>query len=154
MIAAARRWTEHLSNPPQLWVIDGQMLTGVPSSTYDLVYCTISFQHIASYEIRMSLLREFHRVLKPGGRMALQLAYTTDPRKSWLEHAAWRESRNDAVTSNAAHDVRLDATGLLDMQEDVENLGFEWVGHNVEEPPHSYPGTQWLFVHAKRREDD
>lgn len=147
MIIAATRWTAGLGS--KLWVIDGMHLSEISDEEYDLVYCTISFQHIASYEMRLCLLREFFRVLRPGGHLALQMVYMHIPRERWMEHASWRESRDDTRQTNGLADVRLSADNLPEVKEDLEEIGYRNVDHAITPPPHEYPGD-WIYIYATK----
>jgi SAM-dependent methyltransferase len=44
-----------------------------PDCSYDLVFSLIALQHLGSQKIVLSYLREFARVLRPGGLLAFQL---------------------------------------------------------------------------------
>jgi ubiquinone/menaquinone biosynthesis C-methylase UbiE len=52
--------------------IGGTDLKQFENDTFDLVYSYIVFQHIPEEAVIESYLREISRVLKPGGRAALQ----------------------------------------------------------------------------------
>lgn len=154
-IETAQRWTAGLPNPPRLYVNDGVVLDGVPSGEYDFVYSTIAFHHIASYRIRLSLLHEFFRVLRPGGRLALQMFYTTTPREKWAQHVDWRESNHDAPSTNGYYDVRITPTNLPQVGEDLEAVGFaDFMPVMAPYPPPPHPRseseTDWIFLHARK----
>lgn len=154
-IEAARRWTADLGYRPALYVNDGVVLDGVPSGEYDFVYSTIAFHHINSWPIRMSLLNEFFRVLKPGGRIAIQMFYTTSPRDQWAQHTSWREARHDAPATNGYFDVRITPDNLPQVKEDVEDVGFVDFHHEIAPyPPPPHPKgpseTDWVFLYARK----
>lgn len=154
-IATAERWTQHLVHKPRLYVNDGVVLNGVPSEEYDFVYSTIAFHHINPYDIRISLLGEFFRVLKPGGRLAIQMFYTTTPRQDWHQHTSWRESFHDAPMTNGYYDVRITPENTAEVKEDLEKIGFVDVDFRIAPyPPPPHPRgpseTDWIFIHAKK----
>src|SRR3989338_1136977 len=64
----------HVANS-ELFVNNGRDLAGIPSAAYDFIMSTICLQHICVYSTRYNLLKEFFRVLKPGGRISIQMGY-------------------------------------------------------------------------------
>ena len=151
LIEACRDWTKDLPSPPRLYVNDGASLAGIPDSEYDFVYCTISFHHIASYDVRFCLLREFHRVLKPGGHLALQMVYTDQPRKVWQRHVNWLDSANDAMGTNSQCDVRITPDNLPDVERSLGSIGFVEFSHRMAPMPHELPdATGWIFLYARK----
>lgn len=151
MIGGARRRCSELENQPMLWVIDGKTFPGIPDETYDFVYCTISFHHICSYPIRMSLLSEFSRVLKKGGSICLQMMYTTFDRAAWQHHVDWRESNHDAMATNGHHDVRITPDNLPQVEEDFKSVGLENFKYKLTVPPFPHETTtDFIFVYAEK----
>jgi len=59
----------------QLWATNGDDLGEAPQEAYDLVYCTVSFHHIAVWDVRMAILRKMREALREGGAVTLQLGY-------------------------------------------------------------------------------
>jgi SAM-dependent methyltransferase len=154
-IETADRWTQYLPNRPKLYVNDGVVLDGIPDGAYDFVYSTIAFHHINSYQVRMSLLREFFRVLKPGGKFSIQFFYTTTPREQWGQHTSWRESNHDAPSTNGYHDVRITPDNLPEVMEDLESIGFKGSIHALAPyPPPPHPKgpseTDWVFIYGNK----
>jgi len=153
-LRGASRWTAQMPNRPALFHVDGMVLNNVPSNAYDFVFSVIAFHHIASYNIRMSLLAEMLRVLKPGGRLSIQFFYTTQPRGEWPHHADWRESIPNAGRTNGWHDVRITPDNLALVKEDLEKLGYTDVSHTMAPyPPPPHPresATDWVFINAKK----
>jgi SAM-dependent methyltransferase len=154
-IITADRWCADLPNRPKLYVNDGVVLDGVPSDTYDLLYSTIAFHHINSYVVRMSLLREMLRVLKPGGQIAIQMFYTTTPREQWAQHTDWRESNHDAPQTNGYFDVRITPTNIIDVMADLKDLGYvdtDYVIAPYPPPPHpkGLSETHFVFIYGRK----
>jgi SAM-dependent methyltransferase len=154
-LETARRWTGDLRKQPVLFENDGVTLSLVPSERYDFVYSTIAFHHIASYENRLSLLREMFRVLKPGGRIAIQMFYSSMDRSEWPAHVQWRESNHDAERTNGYHDVRVNAEGLKQIEADLHEIGYDDFDFRMApypEAPHPKPhgDTDWVFIYAEK----
>lgn len=157
-LETAKRWCADLAptQQPFLTQNDGVVLNGVPSRAYHLVYSTIAFHHINSYPIRMSLLGEFRRVLKYGGRLALQMFFTDTPREQWPQHTDWRESQHNATRTNGHSDVRITPENIPQVQEDLEKLGFvdvRFVMAPLPKAPHPQAGpgeTAFIFIYARK----
>jgi SAM-dependent methyltransferase len=81
MLAHAK---EALASHPNVSLVhvDGTGLTGVPSSSVDVVYCTTVFMHLEEWD-RYRYVCESFRVLKPGGRFYVDSF-------SLLSPAGWR----------------------------------------------------------------
>ncbi|MEJ1967567.1 MAG: class I SAM-dependent methyltransferase [Rhizomicrobium sp.] len=108
----------------EFWVTDGISAGAAPSGFYDLVYCTISMQHICVFETRDLILKDICRILKPDGKITLQYAYSrnypalpltpvqtvsagiaTQVYKIDGHHASWFDNKTDAQATNGGCDV-------------------------------------------------
>jgi SAM-dependent methyltransferase len=65
----SKKYVEQFYDPSKThtWETDGYTLKPAPDEEYDYVMSHIVFQHIANYAIRLSILADIYRVLKPGG---------------------------------------------------------------------------------------
>jgi trans-aconitate methyltransferase len=113
------------------WVTDGISFRGAPDREYDLVYSTICLQHIPCHTIRMSILRDARRVLKPGGKLAVQMLYFDSEAdahryytgiKATATYSRWHENAYWAQDTNSCHDVAIFAGDLPAIQRDLESL--------------------------------
>jgi ubiquinone/menaquinone biosynthesis C-methylase UbiE len=57
----------------------------VPDNSIDTVYCISVLEHI-KLKVVKEVMKEFHRVLKPGGRLVLTMDLTMDGRYSCIRH--------------------------------------------------------------------
>jgi len=151
LIKGAKRWTKDMKNKPLLYVNDGKNLNGILNNTYDLVFCTISFHHIAPYSIRLNLLKEFFRVLKVDGKVALQLFYTNQARSEWKQHVNWLDNPYNAKGTNSSCDVRITPQNLPDVEKTFIDVGFINFEYKlVEFPPKSPNYTHSIYLYAEK----
>ena len=87
MIARAR---EALADCPNAYVLqnNGMDLAVLGDLRFDFAFSSIVFQHIPSWEVIESYVREVHRVLRPGALFKFQVqgdaTMTTSPDDTWL----------------------------------------------------------------------
>lgn len=157
---------------------NGSDLGEAPSASYDFVYSTIAIQHIAVHSIRQNIFKEMRRVLKPGGKFTIQLAYLdTLPNlvsrqyhfvnrfglvrsRKVTEHADWREDRTQAKGTNGGCDVMLGPETMPIAIREFEALftGVEYWLHdiracfdNLRGASHTeYWASHWVFIHGTR----
>ena len=123
-----------------VWVTGGRDCAGAPGEAYDFVYSTIALQHVGSFEIRDSIIRDLHRVLKSGGKGTLQMLFSKHypfknanvlghvgntlveimPRDD--QHASWFENRFDARSTNSGCDTMIGAGQLPEIRAYLETL--------------------------------
>jgi len=87
MIEQARRNLAGLPNV-HLYLNNGMDLSPLPPIEFDFAFSSIVFQHIPSYEVIESYVREVHRLLRPGALFKFQvqggLSETPLPDDTWL----------------------------------------------------------------------
>jgi SAM-dependent methyltransferase len=156
----------------------GANLGAAPSNAYDFAYSTIALQHISVHSIRINILKEMLRVLKPGGKFTVQFAYLDtlpyvirrdDPLLKAMRiararrvtaHADWLEDRVDAAASNGLCDGAIGPQSLSYALRDFENI-FARVEHwfydiriclkNLRGSAHSdYWASHWIFFHGEK----
>lgn len=108
---------------PNLWVNDGQTIPMVQDAQYDIVFCIIAWQHITSWSARKSLLKEFFRVLKPGGYFCWQNGFGPGHPRSVEYFADTFNTEAEFVDK----DFRLEQ--VEDIQKDIVDAGFMWKEH-------------------------
>lgn len=172
LINEARR----ISPDSSFYVTNGNDLGNVPVDYYDFVYCTISMQHIASYSVRMSILKQIRLALKQGGKVVLQMAYNADfpyvvekkkiingvlvSKKYKGEHAQYNQDDYSADSTNGVHDVGIGEKDIPllknDMMKYFANIDM-WYSNvdayykNLKETVHSdYWATDWIYIFGEK----
>jgi len=160
-IEAAKRYTAGLREQPRFFVNNGRDLSGIADGSYQFVYSTIAMHHIPVHAIRMSLLREFHRVLSEG-RIAIQMVYSRSSDEARgkqrglgaafanISFSEWEDDSYDAKSTNGAHDVVITEETLPKVRSDFETIGFDQVEFELADPPHETVYDKWIFIHARK----
>jgi SAM-dependent methyltransferase len=77
-IANARIFLENqipYSKKPNLFVTNGMDCGSALSNSYDFVFSTVCLQHICSHTVRFNILADIFRILRPGGRISIQMGF-------------------------------------------------------------------------------
>lgn len=146
----ARIWIEHNKldiKKHKLILTNGIDLQEIQSDFYDVIMSTICFQHICVYDIRYGLLKEFHRVLKSGGTLTMQMGF--GPAVSTKNSVDYYENKIDAQGTNGMMDTRVE--DFSQIQNDLEKIGFHKFNHYVRPvgPGDGHPN--WIFFNAVKR---
>ena len=108
MISQARKALADRANI-HLYQNNGCDLSVIPSLEFDFAYSAIVFQHIPSYEIIETYVREVARLLKPGTLFKFQVQGDTmvesHPDDTW-EGVPFSESQADAMALRSGFDPR------------------------------------------------
>jgi ubiquinone/menaquinone biosynthesis C-methylase UbiE len=126
----------------RLYQANGVDLGNLPSEEYDFVMSTIVLQHIAVYDIRFQYLREFHRVLAPGGLLSFQMGYGGGYGK-----AGYYDNHYDAESTNSFHDTMV--TEPEQIGGDLERIGFEGFTYEIR-PSYDDGHPNWIFAKARK----
>lgn len=131
------------STDSALYPTNGLDLQAVPSATYDLVISTITLQHICVHAIRLGLLREFHRVLVPGGWVSVQMGFGARHGGAPY-HANW----TGAPSTNGGCDVRIENPTEVDV--DCAAVGFVDFDYVVGPTGPGDNHARWIYWAARK----
>lgn len=138
-------------NKFKLYKNDGVSLDGIPDNSYDVVMSTICFQHISVYDIRYQLLKEFYRVLRPGGYITLQLLLDSEKPGT----VKYYDNFYGAGDTNGAHDCTVENPEYV--KSDLEKIGFTNFHHYIRPSAELLGGkigpmtdNNWLYVNAQK----
>lgn len=136
-------WCKINNTPvPNLFKNNGSDLGLVPSDTYDIVFSTICLQHICVHDIRISLMKEFHRVLKPGGSLCLQMGFGNNHPKT----VSYFDNNYDAEFTNSGCDTRIDSPD--EPKSDLEKIGFHSFDYDIRPVGPGDHHSNWIFFRA------
>lgn len=124
---------------PNLYHIDGKSLPNIKDSTYDVVFSIICHQHIGDRSWRLSLYKEFFRVLKPGGILTFQTGFGNHPISVDYFHEYTQEDENEG----RHFDVRVENPN--DLKIDLEQFGFTDINFITTDPCHDQH-DKWLWT--------
>ncbi|OHA72081.1 MAG: hypothetical protein A3A27_01485 [Candidatus Wildermuthbacteria bacterium RIFCSPLOWO2_01_FULL_47_18] len=133
----------HVANS-ELFVNNGRDLAGIPSAAYDFIMSTICLQHICVYSTRYNLLKEFFRVLKPGGRISIQVGYGKNAPNS----VPYTEDNVNAIVTNRGCDARVEDPEQI--RRDLEAIGFQGFEYWVRPTGPGDTHPNWIFFTAKK----
>jgi ubiquinone/menaquinone biosynthesis C-methylase UbiE len=129
---------------PNLYLSNGTDIREVPSSTYDVVYSVICLQHICVHQIRLGLMKEFYRVLKPGGLFTAQMGYSSVHPKS----VGYYENQWDATGTNGTMDCRVEDQKQL--SDDLTALGFVDFEYWLRPTGPADIHEKWIFFRGRK----
>lgn len=129
---------------PRLYETSGRDCGNAPSETYDFAFSTICLQHVCVHAVRLSILRDLFRVLKPGGRLAVQMGYGVPSPDSVPYYA----NQTGATGTNSACDTQVE--NLDQLRHDLEHVGFREFAADLRPVGPSDDHPQWVFFRARR----
>ena len=135
MVEAARR------NGVEAHVMDAEQL-GFPDESFDAVLCAFAIFFLPEPE---RAVREWRRVLRPGGRLALSAFAGWDPRWHWIEELTPERLRRPTGTM---FDSEAELEGVL-APAGFEDVRFELASHElVFADPDEW--WAWTWAHGRR----
>jgi ubiquinone/menaquinone biosynthesis C-methylase UbiE len=136
----ARQWLDY--NHKQGYALhegSGYDLSVLGDNQYDVVFSTIAFQHIGVYAVRLNYLREFWRILKPGGHVAIQMGYGFKPGGCDYFENNWDQPLQDTRVS----DVEF-------LRRDLEGVGFTNFEFDIRPVGPGDNHSNWIFFRASK----
>lgn len=140
----ARVWfaENKLEKVPVLFKNNGIDLGGISSNIYDVVFSTICLQHICVHDIRFSLMKEFHRVLKNDGVICIQMGLGTGHPRT----VGYYDNYYDAQHTNSGYDTRVDSPDEL--RDDLKKIGFTNFEYDIRPVGPGDAHENWIFFRA------
>ena len=133
-----------IGKEPNLYVTNGSDCGEAKSSAYDFVFSTICLQHICSHTIRFSILSDIYRILKPGGRISIQMGYGSPSPMT----VGYYEDNYGAKGTNRACDTEISDPGQP--LSDFTKIGFSNFEYWIRPvgPGDGHPN--WIFITATK----
>lgn len=143
----AKLWLDYNNKsdrPTKLYQTDGISLNNIPDNTYDLVFSTITLQHIAVHEIRFNILKDMFRVLKDSGWISIQMGYGV----AKLDTVYYFSNDYSIEKTNGSRDVRVESSDQI--ATDLTKIGFKNFNSII---THVGPGdnhSNWIFFKGQK----
>ena len=137
---------------------NGYDLTNIADNTYDCIISSLTMQKIEIYDIRYNYLREFLRVLKPGGEISIQMGYGSPSNQfvaynnnTWEDIDETPEELHNNYYDrfeDVFNEVSVD--NVSEIQNDLDNIGFINFTYELAPagPGSTYP--QWIYFKASK----
>ena len=153
-LRSARWWIQYNNlddGSVNLYKCNGTDLSAIPSEQYDFIYSMICMQHICVYDIRLNYLKEFYRVLKPGGYVAIQMGYGRRPQ---FKNKGYYENFYEAKKTNGDDLGEWDVTieDPTQVEKDLTSVGFGNFTYVIDRPflgdADTFP--KWIYWRARK----
>lgn len=114
------------------------------NESYDIVFSVICLQHICVHEIRMKIMTDIYRVLKPEGYFCFQMGFG----KERLNSVSYYDNFYDSPVTNGLMDTRVEEESYL--LKDLESIGYKNVKYEIRPVgPHDLH-PNWIWVQAQK----
>jgi ubiquinone/menaquinone biosynthesis C-methylase UbiE len=129
---------------PNLYVNNGVDLSVISGdSIYDVIFSTICIQHICVHDIRMSLLKDFYRLLKPGGSICIQMGFGAR-----INSSGYYDNNYEAIGTNSWCDTRVEDPKQLET--DLVNIGYNNFNYDIRPVGPGDKHQNWIFFRASK----
>ncbi len=135
-----KKWT--LANnieAPTLYKINGYELNNVPNDKYDIVFSTIALQHIPVYEVRVSLMTDFYKVLKTGGYFCAQMGF-----------GGWKYGGAGYYDNHYEGGKDTNIDNVEQIKGDLEKIGFKDFNYDIRPVGPGDGHANWIFFRVKK----
>lgn len=126
----------------KLYVSNGVDLDIIESNTYDFAMSTIALQHICVYDIRLSILSDIYRILKPGGMITFQMGFGSPSPRT----VGYYENFYDAQGSNRICDVCVESPEQIN--QDLIKIGFKEFKYIIGKVGPGDVHPNWIYFNA------
>lgn len=138
-------WMKHNNvNNENLYLCNGIDLNIIGDEKYDIVMSTICFQHICVYDIRFNYLKEFYRILKPGGYITIQMGYGKDSPAT----VDYYDNNYDALCTNRGCDTSV--INHTQIRDDLIKIGFKNFNYYIRPTGPGDCHPNWIFFNAQK----
>jgi SAM-dependent methyltransferase len=151
------------SSTSQFFVTSGIDCGKTLDKSYDFVFSTIVLQHICVHEIRLAILKDIYRVLKPGGTFSFQMGYDGPDAESKIAEIPvlsgnqrdrnytriqYFENRYSEVKTNSHADTMVENPEFL--VSDLKSVGFRDISFQIRRPWCDDKHPAWIFVSCSK----
>ena len=129
----------------KLYVCNGVDLQDIPDESYDIVMSTVALQHICVWDIRFNYFKEFYRILKPKGVIAIQMGFGSPSPSTVYYH----ENYYDAPGTNRSFDCEIASPKQI--QNDIHAAGFNWFNYLIGPTGPGDVHPYWIYFNAQKQ---
>ena len=127
------------TNSFDLYTCNGINLSVIKNNNYyDFIMSTIVLQHICVYDIRLSYLKEFYRLLKKDGILSFQMGFGKGHGK-----VSYFDNYYQATSTNSGCDVIVSSPD--EIINDLKNIGFNNITYKFGQP-YADGHEKWIFI--------
>lgn len=144
-IEKAKEWIKHnkIRKRSTFFECNGSDLSIIKGEgKYNVIYSTITFQHICCYCIRLSYLKNFKRLLKKDGYLTIQMGFG----KSDRARVDYYADNFEAEGTNGECDVEV--ASIDQIIKDLTDIGYKNVNHYVRPIGAGDKHENWIYFNA------
>jgi ubiquinone/menaquinone biosynthesis C-methylase UbiE len=131
-------------NKFRLYISNGIDCSNVENNEYDIIISTICLQHICVYEIRYNIFKEFYRILKKGGHIAIQMGYG----KNSPQTVGYFDNFYEASGTNRTCDVCIENPNQI--ESDLQSIGFKNFQYTIGQTGPGDCHPNWIYFNVEK----